>query len=338
VENVKVPVYDITQKADPDIEKGGSAWPANDSRPPGTVHIVTVLYNSAAVLDRFMTSLAAQTHTDWRLIAVDNNSHDGSPDRLVALTDRRIHIIRNHANLGFARATNRGLRRALDEGGDFAIMMNNDTEFAPDFLAGFLAARDALQADAIAPRIMHLRTPAKAWYAGGHVADEWIFKSVHEEIEPANPPASRIVDFASGCCLGVTRTALQRIGLLDERFFVYWEDTDYCLRLKTAGIPIQYVRDCVMLHDSSALAGGHNSPTFIALFYRGYVQMLMKRYGLRYSIRAMLRLLAKNIAHRDSRGSRAWPRMLAAMLRGLAVSWPRPKQVRLNPTQGPVVH
>jgi GT2 family glycosyltransferase len=338
VENVKVPVYDITQKADPEIAKGGNAWPTNDSRPPGTVHIVTVLYNSGAVLDRFMTSLAAQTHTDWRLIAVDNNSRDGSPDRLEALTDQRIQIIRNHANLGFARATNRGLQTALDEGGGFAIMMNNDTQFAPDFLAGFLAARDALQADAIAPRIMHLRTPAKAWYAGGHFEDEWIFKSVHEEIEPANPPASRIVDFASGCCLGVTRTALQRIGLLDERFFVYWEDTDYCLRLKAAGVAILYVRDCVMLHDSSALAGGHNSPTFIALFYRGYVQMLMKRYGLRYSIRAMLRLLAKNIAHRDSRGSLAWPRMLAAMLQGLAVSRPRPRQVRLNPTQGPVVH
>jgi GT2 family glycosyltransferase len=124
---------------------------------------------------------------------------------------------------------------------------------------------------------------------------------------------------------------------MDERFFVYWEDTDYCLRLKAAGIPIHYVRNCVMLHDSSALAGGHNSPTFIALFYRGYVQMLMKRYGLRYSIGAMLRLLAKNIAHRDSRGSLAWPRMLAAMMRGLAVSWLRPPQVRLSPRKGSVV-
>ncbi len=305
---------------------------------PGTIHIVTVLYNSAGVLDRFMTSLVAQTHNDWRLIAVDNNSRDGSPDRLEALADARINVIRNRANLGFARATNRGLQRALDEGGGFAIMMNNDTKFAPDFLAGFLATRDALKADAIAPRIMHLRTPGKAWYAGGHFEDEWIFKSVHEEIEPVDPPASRLVDFASGCCLGVTRAALQRIGLLDERFFVYWEDTDYCLRLNAAGIPIHYVRDCVMLHDSSALAGGHNSPTFIALFYRGYMQMLMKRYGLRYTIRAMLRLLAKNIAHRDSRGSLAWPRMLRAMIRGLAVSLPRPGQLRLSPIEGHVVH
>ncbi len=307
-------------------------------RDPATIHIVTVLYNSAGVLDRFMTSLAAQTHTDWRLVAVDNNSSDGSPDRLEARADQRIQVIRNHANLGFARATNRGLQRALDEDGRFAIMMNNDTEFAPDFLTGFLAARNALHADAIAPRIMHLRKPAKAWYAGGHFEDEWIFKSVHEEIEPVTPPASRLVDFASGCCLGVTRSALQRIGLLDERFFVYWEDTDYCLRLKAAGIPIHYVRDCVMLHDSSALAGGHNSPTFIALFYRGYMQMLMKRYGLRYTLRAMLRLLAKNIAHRDSRGLLAWPRMLTAMIRGLVVSWPRRTPVRRNSTEGPVVH
>ena len=226
-----MPVREIAQNSD---TRTASRRSADDPAPPGTVYIVTVLYNSAGVLPRFITSLAAQTHTDWRLIAVDNNSHDGSPDQLNALADPRIQVIRNHANLGFARATNRGLQQALDEGGGFAIIMNNDTAFAPDFLAGFLAARDALQADAITPRIMYLRTPAKAWYAGGHFEDEWIFKSVHEEIEPANPQPSRLVDFASGCCLGITRTALERVGLLDERFFVYWEDTDYCLRLKAA--------------------------------------------------------------------------------------------------------
>jgi GT2 family glycosyltransferase len=286
----------------------------------GMIFIVTVLYNSAQVLDRFMASLAAQAYSSWRLIAVDNNSRDCSADRLEAFGDERISVVRNGANLGFSRATNRGLRQALDEGGNFVIIMNNDIEFAPNFLADFLAARDALRADVITPRIMYLHAPDKAWYAGGHFETDWVFKIVHEENEPANSQPDRIVDFASGCCLGLTRAILQRAGLLDERFFVYWEDTDYCLRLKAVGIPIHYVRGCVMLHDSSALTGGPNSSTFITLFYRSYMQILMKHFGLGYTIRSMLRLIAKNTGHRDCRGVLAWPRMLMTMTRGLAVS------------------
>jgi GT2 family glycosyltransferase len=264
--------------------------------------------------------LTAQRHVGWRLIAIDNASRDGCADRLAALADPRIVVLRNASNAGFARATNRGLRHALEEGGEFVVLMNNDVEFAPDFLGDFLAARRTLDAQAITPRIAYLRSPNEAWYAGGHFDSSWIFKSVHEESDPPDAPDVRTVDFASGCCLGLTRAVLERVGLLDERFFVYWEDTDYCLRLRAAGIPIHYLRRLTLLHDSSALAGGHNSPTFISLFYRGYMQILMKYLGPAYTLRAMLRLLAKHKGHRDSHGGLAWPRMLGAMVRGLTLS------------------
>lgn len=285
------------------------------------IHIVTVLYNSGDVLDRFMASLMAQEHSRWRLIAVDNASRDGCADRLEGYGDPRISVLRNATNTGFARATNRGLRQAIDEGGDFVVLMNNDVAFAPDFLGRFLGSRKQLDAQAITPRIVYLRTPDKAWYAGGHFDHSWIFQSVHEEEDPPGSPDVRTVDFASGCCLGLTRATLDRVGLLDERFFVYWEDTDYCLRLQAAGIPIYYLRGLELRHDSSALAGGPNSPTFISLFYRGYMQILMKYFGLAYTMRAILRLLVKRKGHRDSHGGLAWPRMLKAMLRGLLLSF-----------------
>ncbi|SDD28810.1 hypothetical protein SAMN05444678_11193 [Sphingomonas sp. YR710] len=299
---------------------GDKLFPAERADQGDIIHIVTVLYNSAPVLDRFVASLVAQTNTRWRLIAIDNASRDGCADRLAALGDPRIVVLRNPTNTGFARATNRGLRLALDEGGEFIVLMNNDVEFAPDFLGDLLAARMKLDAQAITPRIAYLRSPDKAWYAGGHFDSSWIFKSVHEESDPPDSPDVRAVEFASGCCLGLTRAVLERVGLLDERFFVYWEDTDYCLRLQAAGIPIHYLRRLTLLHDSSALAGGHNSPTFISLFYRGYMQILMKYFGPVYTLRAMLRLLVKHKGHRDSRGALAGPRMLGAMMRGLALS------------------
>ncbi|TZG24173.1 glycosyltransferase family 2 protein [Sphingomonas montanisoli] len=289
------------------------------------VDIVTVLFNSGDVLDRFVASLVGQQGVQWRLIAVDNASSDGCADRLEALGDPRIVVLRNATNTGFARATNRGLRHALSLGSEFMMLLNNDTAFEPEFLKDLLDARDHHQADVIAPRILYLRDPDHAWYAGGHFNNDWIFKSIHEEADSPDEPDHRIVDFASGCCLGITRAVTDTIDLLDERFFVYWEDTDFCMRLKMEAIPIHYVRGITLLHDSSALTGGPNSQTFIRLFYRGYMQLLMKYFGMVYAGRAALRLIAKHHAHRDNRGRRALPTMAGALVRGYLIALIAPR-------------
>src|ERR1700728_3467917 len=106
---------------------------------PAQVHIVTVLYNSAAQLPAFLRSLTAQTLQEWRLIAVDNASRDASRRLIVAMDDPRVVIIDNATNLGFARAANQGLRAAFQEGGQVFVLMNNDTAFAPDFFTSLLS-------------------------------------------------------------------------------------------------------------------------------------------------------------------------------------------------------
>ena len=290
-----------------------SSHPGSASR----VTIVTVLFNSAGVLNRFLRSLREQSMPDWELIAVDNASTDGSVARLAALQDERIHVIRNGVNAGFARASNRGLRVALERNATFCLLLNNDTAFPPDFLADLLAAREALAADVITPRITYLNAPDKAWYAGGSFDSRWVFKSVHEEQWSPADVTPRTVEFASGCCLGLTRRVLEQVGLLDERYFVYWEDTDYCMTLYKSAVPVFYVPNCVIWHDSSKLTGGPNSAGFIRLFYRGYVLFLLKHFGLRYTARAMVRLLLRNVAHRDDRGRLASPVIGLAMARGL---------------------
>lgn len=287
---------------------------------PGTaphVTIVTVLFNSAGVLDRFLSSLVEQSMPNWELIAVDNASIDGSADRVAALRDERIHVVSNSVNAGFARASNRGLRLALERNAAFCLLLNNDTAFPRDFLADLLEARDSLSADVITPRIMYLNAPEKAWYAGGFFDSRWVFKSVHEEQWSPEDKAPRLVEFASGCCLGLTRRVLEQAGFLDERYFVYWEDTDYCLTLRKLNLPIHYAPTCIIWHDSSKLTGGPNSAGFIRLFYRGYMQFLLKHFGLRYTARAMARLLLRNLRHRDDKGRLASPSMCIAMVGGV---------------------
>lgn len=256
------------------------------------MHLVTILYNSERALRPFLDSLLAQDMRDWRLTATDNASTDGAAEMIAALADPRIDIVRNAANLGFAKAANQGLRHAARCGAGFSVLINNDTVFAPDFLARFLAARDRLDAGVIAPRIMHLDDRDKSWYAGGHFQRDYILRNIHERFDPDDGREWRHVEFASGCCLGITREVLDAVGLLDESFFVYWEDSDYCLRLNAAGIPIIYVRDPVMFHEVGGSSEGEHTPAYNRLFYRSYMQMLRKHRGLRYAARSMARILA----------------------------------------------
>jgi GT2 family glycosyltransferase len=283
---------------------------------PARVYLVTILYNSRDRLDAFADSLAGQRLSDWRLIAVDNASSDGSAEALERRADGRIALLRNTANLGFARAANQGMRAALDAGAAFVALLNNDEVLPAKFLARFMERRDALRADVIAPRIMRLERPDEAWYAGGHLEDGWIFRNVHEAYDPLDSRETRVVDFASGCCLGLSRHVLETVGLLDERFFVYWEDTDYCLRLKAAGVPIQYVSDVVILHEGGHASGGENSAGFNRLYWRSYARLLRKHFGFAVALRTALRVAAKELGRPNKRRA-PLTALLLALARGL---------------------
>lgn len=277
--------------------------------------IILVLYRSRDELPALWQCLAAQSFPDWRLIALDNSPEDGGGAFLEGLGDARVEVVRNAENLGFARAVNQGLRRALAGGVPRALLLNPDTEFAPDFLAALMAAWDATGAQVIAPRVMYHDDPSRAWYAGGHFDDGWIFANRHDPYDPGGP-GSRLVEFASGCCLGITDTVLRRVGLLDESFFVYWEDTDYCLRLKAAGVPIQYVDQPVLLHHSGAsTGGGERSPVGEVLYFGNYAVLLRKHFPLR---RALLMLARTFFKERSRPGLRpgSGGRIGRALLRG----------------------
>ena len=296
-----------------------STMPLNAADMPddaAPIDLVTILYNCADDIDRFLDCLLTQTDRNWRLTAVDNASGDGAAERLSARHDPRITLLRNAANAGFARAANQGLRRAASVGGTFFVVINNDVAFAPGFLASFRAARAASGAEVISPRIMNMHNPTQAWYAGGSIDRSWVLVNVHELDDPPDLRPVREVGFVSGCCLGLDRAVLERVGLFDESFFVYWEDTDLCLRLAQAGIAMHYVREPVLLHATAASSGGEDSPVHITLYYRSYMQILRKHFGLRAMLHAMPRLLLREFNRRQPGWFARCLRIAVAMLRG----------------------
>jgi GT2 family glycosyltransferase len=291
------------------------------------IDLVTILYNCAEDIDRFLDCLLAQTDPAWRLTAIDNASGDGAAELVAARREPRITLLRNGENAGFARAANQGIRHAASGGGTFFVVINNDVAFAADFLARFRAARDTTGAKVISPRILCLNNPAEAWYAGGRIDRSWVLVNVHEFDNPPDLRPAREVGFVSGCCLGLDRAVLERVGLFDESFFVYWEDTDLCLRLEKAGVKMYYVREPVVLHAAGAASGGERSPRYIALYYRSYMQLLRKHFGLRSTPRDMARLLVQAWRWRSPGRLARCGRMAVAMLRGCAA--PLRPQARL---------
>jgi GT2 family glycosyltransferase len=277
-----------------------------------------ILYRTATPLPHFLDCLSAQGMQDWHLVVVDNASPDESYDIVFRRAEPRVSIIRNKRNLGFAAAANQGLRAGFALGVPLCVLMNIDTSFGPEFLEQFVAARNKLDAAVIAPRIMHADRPSEAWYAGGHFENGWTFQNIHDPYDPARESGPRVVEFASGCCLGLTRATLANIGMLDESFFVYWEDVDLSLRLTQAGVSIWYVPHLVLLHAGAGASDGPFSPAHVSLYYCSYVTLLRKHFGVARAVQIMLRSFGKEL-ERPRHRQMPFVRLTIAMLRGFAV-------------------
>lgn len=202
------------------------------------VAVLVLCYNG---IDDTLACLASLQHLDYpperhAVIVLDNASHDDTPQRVRAAFPA-VTVIENGANLGFAAGNNVGLRYALAQGYDYALLLNNDTEVAPDFLRLLVAAAEAdPQLGAVGPLIYYHAAPTRVWSAGGSV--DWrrgICSMAGESEDVGQYTQAHDVDFVTGCALLLRRAALERVGLLDERFFMYFEESEWCVRAARAG-------------------------------------------------------------------------------------------------------
>lgn len=278
--------------------------------------IIVVLYKSEADIHSFWENLAHQTHAEFRLIAINNPAGKASEaaDYLEYAEDSRIAVIRNKDNVGFARAVNQGLRQGYNQGCDRFLLLNPDTIFDLTFLQELDDAWTESSAPVIAPRVMYADDPSSAYYAGGHFDYGYIFSPRHDPY--SERVESKIVEYASGCCLGFTKTVLERVGLLDETFFVYFEDADLCLRLQGSGYPIRYVKHPHILHKSGSSSDGEFSPSATILYYKSLAQFLRKHFSLPVAIRNVIRIVRIETARSGKPPGHAG-RVLRALAQGL---------------------
>jgi GT2 family glycosyltransferase len=216
------------------------------------VAIIILTYNGVADTLACLRSLAALSYPQCavELVVVDNASRDGTPAQVRAAFPT-VRVIENGANLGFAAGNNVGLRYALAQGFDYVLLLNNDTEVAPDFLTALVAACEAApRVGAAGPMICYAERPDLIWSAGGIINRRRGTTSMRGIGEPERGQFAQVttVDFATGCALLLRRAALERAGLLDERFFMYYEETEWCVRAARAGFHTVHVPHARIWH------------------------------------------------------------------------------------------
>jgi hypothetical protein len=218
------------------------------------VSVVIVNWNAGAALRACLTALFNSEGEDpHQVILVDNASTDGSQTGLASAYPT-LEIIQNAQNVGFARGVNQGLRAAK---GQFALVLNPDVILQPTSLPRLVQFM-ITQADAgvAGPRLLDPDGTVQASARRDPSARTALFgrSAPLTRLFPNNPVSQRElpalwvagdepvpVDWLSGACLLVRRTAWEQVGLLDERFFLYWEDADWCLRFRRADWSVYYL-------------------------------------------------------------------------------------------------
>lgn len=250
--------------------------------------IVIVSWNTAALLADCFTSLRdGALGLDREIIVVDNASSDGTPE-MIARGYPDARLIRNAANVGFARANNQGLHASR---GQYVLFLNSDTIVPAGTLTALVQFMDDHpDASACGPRLVGADGHAQAFAFGGDptiaylLARGWnrllFSRPLHDwETDLAQP-----VDWVSGASLLARRDALDEVGGFDEKFFMYFEDNDLCLRLRRAGWKIFYNPTVTITHFGGA------SLNQSALRTRWYDASLRYFYSKHYSSLARVAL------------------------------------------------
>ena len=219
------------------------------------VSIILINYNGSTDTMECVESLTRVTYDNVKIIVVDNASTDNSVEVLKQnLNYENVILVESPENNGFSAGNNLGIleARRLDSG--YMLILNNDTLVEPGFIEPLLEVFDSdAQVGCVISKILYASEPDKIWYAGG-TFNPWFCRAGHDAYNLTDNKVDEVkpVEFASGCCMLLSGTAIEYTGLMDEDYFLYVEDTEYSLRLRKAGFKLMYTSKSVIYHKVSA--------------------------------------------------------------------------------------
>lgn len=227
--------------------------------------IIIINWNGYQVTRENLISIQKITYTNYRIILVDNGSVDDSARKLLK-EFAYIDIVELENNYGFTGGNNKGIEYAKKKyNPDYFLLLNNDTEVKIDFLDKLI--RPFLTDETIyatVPKIYYYNNKNTIWYAGGKISrlSGIVTEFGRNKKDSASNSIQRKIGFMNGCAVLLSAKTINDIGLLDEMFFAYSEDTDYSIRIIKSGHSIVYVPESIVYHKVSHSFNSNNKEWF----------------------------------------------------------------------------
>jgi Predicted glycosyltransferases len=234
------------------------------------IGIVIVNYNGEKYQNDCIKSIMLQTYTDFEIIVVDSLSSDNSIEKLKS-NYPSVKVIMCNENVGVAKGNNLGIKESINDGCDYTLLLNNDVEMPSDLLQILISK--AAENIVVVPKIYYFQPNDLLWFDGGNInwkkgiAEHWGFQK--KDIESHNP--EQYINYSPTCCMLINNKEFEKIGYIDEKYFMYYDDTDLCVRLSEQNIKILYVPSAKLYHKVSSSTGGENSK--LKIYYQSRNQL-----------------------------------------------------------------
>lgn len=217
------------------------------------VSVVILNYRVKELALKCIESVVQSDYSNLDIIVVDNNSGD---DIEKDLNGSHVHFIQTGSNLGYSGGNNRGIQKALANGAEYVFILNPDTEISKTCISELVKYAKKENSGIVGPKI-HFKNNQTIWFAGGILALQNVLGSHRGVNEIDNGQYEKIekTDFITGAAMMVKKEVFTKVGLLDDRYFLYYEDSDFCFRAKQVGFKIMYIPSAVVFHENAKSTG-----------------------------------------------------------------------------------
>ena len=258
------------------------------------------------------------TAHDVKVVVVDNGSKEEQVPQIANSKSQTVHVelLRNTVNKGFSGGNNVGIEYCMKDEAEAVILLNNDTFVSPDFIDRLVMASKHNDHQAIiGPKIyfaagyeFHKEKYKKSeqgnviWYAGGVIDWKNVYASHRgvDEVDKGQYDEASKTAFVTGCCMFIPKNIIQDIGMLDEAYFLYYEDVDYCMRARRKGHELWYEPSAHIWHKNARSSGSSGSD--LQIYYQTRNRLL---FGMRYApVRTRVALIRESMSFFTQGGER----------------------------------
>lgn len=218
------------------------------------IAVIILNYKVKEQAIKCVRSVKQSSYKNLEIVVVDNDSGDGIEEEIKKIPN--VIFIQTGLNAGYTGGNNIGIRRALEYGNDYVFILNPDATVKSDSIDKLCKFASENSAGVVGPKILFSNSN-RIWYAGG-VFDRLNVIGSHKGVDSEDRgqyDETEETDFVSGAAMFVAEGVFKKIGLFDERFFLYYEDADFCFRAKAAGFSIMYCPSAVVYHKNAQSTG-----------------------------------------------------------------------------------